>query len=285
MKKKDFIKRLSEMTGLEPDKVVEYINSDNEEIEGLELPELSFFTEDELSAKLKNHANSSSKTFIEMAVKDARNKYDLVFEGKNMDNLVVAAMEKARDESKEEIENLKKKPNEQLLEKDKIIEGLRDSVKKIETEKQNEVERLTASINKMKSDNFINSVIPTNLDTPLSQSDVSVLFRNDHGIKEENGVMVFTDKQGNVLRNEKTQDPLKSDEVVNNWLTMKNITIKDVEGRGGDNDAGNIGKLRIKNIKTTNDFNKYCKENNIPDRERHKALIEIRKENPEFILE
>lgn len=284
MKKKDFIKKLSDMTGIKAKDLVEHINSEEEEIEGLELPDLQFFTEEELESRLKNHGSKSGNTAIEMAVKDARNKHEFEFEGKTIDNLVEAAMNKGRAESAEEIEQLKGEPNTQLEEKDGIIETLKKNLKQAEEDKQVEVEKLNNKLGSIESNNMIASLIPDKLDTELSSNDILVLFKNDRSTKKEDDVIVFTDAQGNVLRDDKSQDPLPGKQVMSDWLTEKNIKVQNDDGRGGDDEHGNK-TLSTKGIKTTEDFYNYCKDNNVPNRERAELLTEIQKENPEFALD
>lgn len=282
MKKVDFLKTLSELTGIEAEKIVEHVTSEEEELEGVEIAEKHIFTEDELTARLKNHGSKSGVTAVEMAVKDARNDFELEFEGKTIKNLVNAAMEKAKTNA---LEEAKIKPNEQLAEKDKVIDGLRKSIIKIEEEKDAKITELSKSISTMQEDNVISSLIPTNLDTPLSNSDLKVLFRNEFGTKKnDDGKLVFTDKSGEILKDEKTQEPLSGKVVIDQFLETKNIKVKNGSGRGGDDD--NIDtKVSLGNIKTTKDFYDYCAENKVSDREQVKLLTEIQKENPDFALE
>jgi len=283
MKKQDFLQKLSELTGIEVTKITEAINSEEEEIEGIEIPEKHIFTDDELEARLKNHASKSGNTFIEMAVKEARNSHELEFEGKTVDNLVKAALEKGKADG---IAEAGKKPNDLIAEKDKIIEKLQSNLEQSEAATQQKIDDLNNTIKSMKSESMVNSIIPDNLDTPLTKSDLAVLFKNDYQIKEEETGIVFTDRNGNVLRKEKTQEPMTSEEVIEQWMTAKNIKTKNDDGRGGDDDKTKVdGKLSVKGIKSTTDFYDYCEKNNIPSREYSKVLVEIQKESPEFMLD
>ena len=112
MKKQELIKYLSDTTKIDAKKLAEVLSSDKDEIE-LELPEVHVFTNEDLQERLTNHAKISSKTFIEMGVKEARNdlkeKYGVDFEGKTIPNLVAAAIEAG--EKKANV-----KPNEKINE-------------------------------------------------------------------------------------------------------------------------------------------------------------------------
>lgn len=285
MKKEDFINILSERTGIQSEKIIEYINSENEELEELEVPNVNLFTDEELTARLKNHVDISKPTIIEMAIKERRNdlkeKYGVDFEGKNLDNLVNAAIEAGEKLGLKKGEG---KPNEQIDEKNKIIEKLQKNLMDIEAQKEDAVSSLKSRIDQMEINTYLNSLIPDNLDTSLSKKDLGVLFSSDVNSKKENGKVLFF-KNGEILRDDKTQDALSGEQVMINWLSNKGIKQKESKsGRGEINEPGKIKKTKLSGIETTDDFRKYCKENNIPANEQIKVLKEIREEKPDFYL-
>lgn len=276
MRKDELLSIMSERTGLEATKIAEIVNSESEEIEGVEIPTLHVFDENQLGERLKNHVELSKPTLIEMAIKEARKNNGLEFEGKTIDNLVNAAIEKGKKEAG-------LKPNEALQEKETMIENLRKSIQQIEQEKENELNRIKGELSIVQTNQYLNSIIPDGLDTPLSKSDLSILFKNDIQIVEKDGKKQFV-KNGDIMRDAKTQNPLDAQTVINNWLSEKNITVKtEQKGRGGKNETGNTS-TSLDSIETTQDFYNYCKENNISRKDQSNLIVEIRKNNPNFFL-
>lgn len=279
MKKQELIKYLSDTTKIDATKLAEVLSSDKDEID-LELPEIHVFTSEELQERLTNHAKISSKTFIEMGVKEARNdlkeKYGVDFEGKTIPNLVAAAIEAG--EKKANV-----KPNEKINELNGIIERLQGSLKTVEGEWQGKYQSLEQKHNEMVNAMYIEGLIPSNLDTQLNRKKVAALFGLDRKVKVEDGQRVFTDVNGNILRDGKTQKPLSEKEVMESWLNESGFKVKAEGGRGGGNETGQ-GKTSLSDIKSNEDFYKYCKDNNVPRSEWGKTLTEIQKTNKDFQL-
>jgi hypothetical protein len=211
-----------------------------------------------------------------MAIKEARKNNGLEFEGKTIENLVKAAIEKGKSEAGV-------KPNEALKEKEQMIANLQKTIEEIEQQKENELNKLKGELTQVQTNQFLNSLIPDNLDTPLSKSDLSVLIKNDIQIIEKDGKKQFV-KNGEILRDSKTQNPLDGKTVINNWLSEKNIMEKQEQsGRGGKNEPGKLN-TKLESIESTDDFYNYCKENNISRQDQPKIITEIRKTNPNFFL-
>jgi len=278
MKKQDFLNTLAERSGIDATKIVEIINSENEDID-IELSNVNLFTDDELTDKLKNHVSISKPTLIEMEIKNARNDFELEFEGKTMKNLVNAAIEKGKAEAGI-------KPNEKIKEQESIIQKLKSNIDQLENDFNSKLTAREKEVNNLKADYLIQNMIPDGLDTPLSKKDITTLFKAENTVKNEDGKMVFADINGEIYRNDKTLNILDSKDVVNNWLANKGIKMKSTNGRGLGNDNGkNIGKTKLGNISNSDEFYKYCKENDIPDRDRYKLIPQIQEENPDFVLE
>lgn len=276
MKKTDFIQVLADRTGLKADDITSAITSEQDEIE-LTVSEVHLFNDEQLADRLKNHVEKSKPTILEMAIKDARNTLGLEFEGKTIENLAKAAIEKGKKEAGV-------KPNEALAEKETIIEKLRQSIIDIEAGKETEVNQWKDKYSKAQINQFVNGMIPDNLDTPLSKKDLATLFKNDINVVEQDGKKVF-EKNGEILRDIKTQNPLTESLVIENWLTEKGIKMKSTEsGRGEGNTRGNTSPTKIDGIETSEDFYKYCSENKIPQNEQAKLLAEVRKTKSNFYL-
>jgi hypothetical protein len=281
MKKVDFIKKLSDLTGVEAKKIVEAITAEAEEIEGLELPTLHVFTDDDLATRLINHVKISTPTIIEQAIKDARNnlkeKHGLTFEGKTLENLVATSIEAGRKEA-----NVK--PNEKITELEGVIKTLQANLGKVEGEWKGKYTELDGKHKATQRSMYVKSILPTDLDTTLPHDKLVALMGMDIQVDEEDGKRVFKDASGNVLRDAKTQNPLPAETVVSQWLEQNNIKRKAVPGRGGDNDHGNAG-ANIAGIKSTEDFYSYCEKNNIPKIDYGKTLVEVQKVIPDFRLQ
>ena len=95
MKKTDFLNKLSELTGVEVEKITEIVTTESEDIEGIELPQLHVFSEEQLEDRLITNVKKSTPTIIEQAIKGERDKikdkFNITFEGKTIDNLVATA--------------------------------------------------------------------------------------------------------------------------------------------------------------------------------------------------
>lgn len=282
MKKADFLKVLADRSGLPVEKITEFVTSENEEIEAT-IQDVHIFTNEQLEDRLKNHANASSKTFIEMAIKDARNKLvekygqEAMFEGKNIDNLVAKVMELGKKEAGT-------KPNDKIIELEGVIKKLQETQGTLESEWKTKYDVLEQKHASLKDSMFIRSIIPNNLETNLSHDKIAALFNLDIKTKEENGQRIFTDVNGNVFRDSKTQNPLSEKEVVQSWLETNGFKMKQTDGRGEGNQHGNLAGS-ISTIKSTEDFYNYCKQNNVPSSEYPKILREVQKTTPDFLLE
>lgn len=275
MKKSELLSAMSERTGLDATKIAEIINSESEEIEGVELPELHVFNKEQLSERLKNHVDISKPTLIEMAIKEARNSLGLEFEGKTIENLAKAAIEKGKKEAGA-------KPNEALAEKDSIIEKLQKTIQDVENDYKTKLETKEGELSQIRTNQNIYGLIPDNLDTQLSKKDLAILFKNDIQIVEQDGKLLYQQK-GEVLRDAKTQNPLSGEMVINNWLAEKNIMTKqENKGRADGNSKPKTTSLDA--ITTSAEFYSYCDANNIPRSEQPELMKKIRETNSNFFL-
>ncbi|WBC28460.1 hypothetical protein RPMD05_74 [Rhodobacteraceae phage LS06-2018-MD05] len=275
MKKDELLSIMSERTGLEATKIAEIINSENEEIEGIELPQLHVFDENQLSERLKNHVDISKPTLIEMAIKDARNKLGLEFEGKTIENLAKAAIEKGKQEAGI-------KPNEALKEKDSIIEKLQKTIEDVENDYKTKLETKETELSQIRTNQNIYSLIPDNLDTNLSKKDLAILFKNDVQTVEQDGKLLYK-QNGEVLRDAKTQNHLSGEAVINNWLSEKNIMAKQ-ENKGRADGNSKTKTTNLDSITTSAEFYAYCDANNIPRSEHPEIMKKIRETNSNFFL-
>jgi len=280
MKKQDFINKLSELTKIEVKDLTEAITSESEDVD-IEFQELSIFTREELEQRDINLGKKAGNTGIEIAVKNARNEYELEFEGKTIPNLVKAAIEKGKQEA-----NVK--PNEKIKELESQTEKLRENILTIEKERD-EYKNQTVSIkNDYNMTTTIAGLIPKDVEMPWNAKELNLIYKNNREITTDEDGKQIIKINGEVQRNPKTAEPITVEEDMKTWIEEKTKGMVSVKrGRGeGDRNPRSGGNIEIKGIQTTADFNKYCEENEIKNfDDKAQLLKEIKKENKEFILE
>jgi hypothetical protein len=275
MKKADLLKKLSDLTKIPADKLKEIITSDAEDVD-VELDELHVYTEDELAALKMNMNKETTKTAIEMAVKEQRNFLketfgdDFDFQGKTMANLVETAIKAG--EKKAGV-----KPNEQIAEKDKIINNLKQTVQSLETEKNQVIVEKDRILMDYDINSTITKAIPSDIETIWTSDEISELFKKRYEVVLEDGKKVVK-QNGEILRDKKTQDPIAVDSVVSSWLIEKGVTRKQASGRGeGDNKPkGGNGHSDYKSVEDIADDSKLTNEQKI------EATRKFFKENPTY---
>ena len=272
MLKTEDIQKLSELTKIKVEDLTNAINAE-EETALVFTDDIEVFTKTELETRDINNAKKAGKTAVEIAVKNARNDNEFEFEGKTIENLVKAAIEKGKAEAGV-------KPNEALKEKDNQIEALKKTIGTIEIERDNAINETSTIKKDYKYTSTMSGVLPA--DVGWSAKEMTLLFKSDHEIVEVDGVEMVK-KDGETLRDSKTQDPLKVADVMKTWVETKVGNKPKLGGRGG-NDQTPKPVSDIASIKTDADFDKYCEENKITQNDdKVKLLTEVRKNNPEFV--
>jgi hypothetical protein len=275
MKKVDLMKKLSDLTKIPADKLTEIVTSEVEEVE-VELAELHVYTDEELESLKINMNKETTKTAIEMAVKEQRNYLketfgnDFDFQGKTMANLVETAIKVG--EKKAGV-----KPNEQLQEKDKIINQLRENIQTLETEKNQVVDEKNRFLMDYEINSTITKAIPTDLETIWTSDEISELFKKNYQVVVEEGVKVVK-KNGETLRDKKTQSPLPVEAVVSTWLLEKGVTKKTAQGRG-EGDGKGKGDARSE-FKSVADIVTYAEEKGLSNEQQVELTRKFYKDNP-----
>jgi hypothetical protein len=277
MKKNDLMKKLSDMTKIPADKLQEIITSDAEDVD-VELAELHIYTDDELESFKKNMTSEASKTAIEMAVKEQRNLLkeaygtEFDFQGKTMTNLIDAALKAG--EKKAGV-----KPNEQLLEKEKIISQLKENLLQLESEKVQVLNDKNQIVLDYEINSTITKAIPSDIESIWAPEEIADLWKKNHQIVIEDGKKMVK-KNGEILRDKKTQDPLPVDSVVATWLLEKGVTKKQAQGRGdGDKKQKQGDSQQFKNVGEIVD---YALENNLPNEKQVELTRQFYKDNPNY---
>lgn len=204
---------------------------ENEEEVAIELTEDLVIRTKEEEDSFTNNIKTEAKTAgVEMAIKGVRNDMGLDFEGKTMDNLLGAYKDKVLIDAKDELGE----PDKKISELNTDLEKVRGNL----ATRDEEITTLKTQMQNSNDNNFIDSqllaLMPDNL--TLSKSDALTLFKSKHVIElGENKALVFK-KDGEVMKNETTRDPLPSKDIINSFSTP---FLKKAEGGGGGgNDPG-----------------------------------------------
>jgi hypothetical protein len=282
MKKSDLFKKLSEQTKIDVETLTKALTSDQEEIE-IEFPEVHVFTQEELNTRDLNTAKAGNKAAVEIAIKHKRDelkeKYgdEFDFQGKTMENLIEAAIKAGKKEAGV-------KPNEQLIEKEKVIKNLQETVTKLEQEKNDAVSNMTQFEFNYKVDSTLIKKVPQLENSPFSADEYITLWKKDHSPVLVDGVLTFK-KNGEIARDPKTQTPITIESGFETWFNEKGLMGQQRQGRGeGDDKRGGTG-LKHSDIKSGSDYYKYVEEQKLGTTEKVKLLNEIMKENPQFELD
>lgn len=196
----------------------------------IEIPSLKIYTEEEETARIENERKTAREIGVEIAIKGAKNKFGLQFEGKTIDNLL-------ENYSKKVIQDANISPDKKVQELTSDLEKLRGINSTIE----NQFNEFKATVIKKEGEREIDSLILTKIpqNTTIPTKDVLHLFKyNFQAEKNEGGIIEFK-KDGVVLKNEKTLNPLTAEEVINSFVTPY---LKKPEGGAGGGDEAGGGK-------------------------------------------
>lgn len=203
----------------------------NEEGVDIALPVLKTFTDDEHAELLSNFKKEHKVTGVEMAVKEARDEHGLDFQGKTIGNLLDAFKAKSLADSSKE-------PNEIIsgLQADKAalqeaVTGWDTKYTTLQTEHTQEKER--SSINEL-----ISSKISAKGDYTIPLKDAVTIFKANHSFEKLDGLLVFKDIQGEVIKDER-RTPVTIDSMVDAWAPT--YIKQNTGGRGGEDEAGKGG--------------------------------------------
>lgn len=196
----------------------------------IEIPTLRIYTEEEENTRLENERKNAKIAGVEMAVKEARNKFGLQFEGKTIDNLL-------EHYSKKVIQDANISPDKKVQELTADLDKMRGNYTSIESQ----FNEFKANVAKKDGEREIDSLILTKIpqNTTIPTKDVLQLFKYNFQVeKNESGIVEFK-KDGVVLKNEKTLNPLSVDEVLSSFVTPY---LKKPEGGAGGGDEAGAGK-------------------------------------------
>lgn len=269
MLKKEALKMFKDL-GIDTKKLIEAIKAE-EEVD-FAMPEINNLTEDQLAERDKNTIIAAKPTIfkegkeagIEIANKAVIKKFNLTdVDTKDIDK-VTAALEgsvaKGDTGLKEQIT---------LLQKDKL-----------KLEADIEIERNVAKA--VTFDNDLIGYFPANRTADLTDKERLLLVKSNLQFKELDGVKVV-EKDGVVLRNKTTQEPVPYKDAVATLFTEKKwVSEKGGGGRGGDDNNGGGGGGIKTYSKAIEQFVKDKPEGNPMSPEATRYVSAIAKETTDF---
>jgi hypothetical protein len=182
------------------------------------------FSEDEnFLTYQRNFAEEQKTAGKEMAIKEARNKYGLDFQGKTMDNLVASAMAKAEAEATVD-------PNKKVEQYKGDIDGLREQINSITSER----DQFKGQIDQIKSDYSLERTlfgqVKNDDNYSLPADDMVALYKMKTQLGFDEGSHVILTPSGDPLK-----DSLKNPISVENHFSefTKNYLKTPTGGTGG----------------------------------------------------
>lgn len=224
-------------------------------------------TPDEDNRFVENMKKAARTEGLEIAVKKARETLGLSFEGKTIDNLVTAVVEKTKAETGTSESEVVKKLEAKVREKS---EALTSALSKA-TEAENNVKSLRSSF---KIDKALDSFIPKN--TVLPVEDVKVILKSRLKFSEnETGVIEAFNLDGTPIQNPTTRDNLPVKDVIEDFFRTNTHYVKETGGGAGGSDStkgGAGGKMSIEDFNTSMIDKGYAPNSKEYDAELNKAI-------------
>lgn len=227
---KQLIQSIAKTYGISAEDLTAKLTS--EEPQELELAG-QLFTDAELQSRDSGKYNEGKKVGQERTVKDLKQKYGYELDGvKDIEGFMSHHEEQLKSKysknSNERVKELESDLTKQKQAYEQELENLKNS--------NND---LLGKYKKQASNNVLLSIIPEN--TSIKKEAIVTLFNTDYELEHENGVTLVK-KNGEILKDPKTTDPLKVNDVFNDWLIKENYIAKP-NGRGNGNDFGKNGKI------------------------------------------
>lgn len=236
----------------------------------IEIPELSVYDAAELETLKNNEYKNGKEKGVEMAVKDAKEKLSLDFQGKSIDGLLSSYQKKVLEDARIE-------PAEKVKELNEKVTTLQNTVKEYETklaEKDNEVVSTKVNSELYKHIPQLGENGPA-----LGQDDVIQLMKlKGYEFKFEEGKIVPY-KDGRQMQ-DKMSNPLQAKDVVDTFMKeTKLVTSQPApSGRGGTSNAPSNKPGSLKELK-----DQFAAQNKSTlGVEFKQAVDQAVKDNPEF---
>lgn len=187
--------------GLNKESFIEAMQSESEvELEfskpTLEAFSPDAFADDEKFQTFKRNFSEEQKTAgREMAIKDARNKYGLEFEGKTIDNLVNAVTAKVESEATAE-------PDKKLQQYKGDIDSLKGQIESIQLERDQFKGQISEIQSNHKLERTLYGKVKDESNYSIPADDLVALYKMKTNIGIEEGSHVLYEPNGDILKND-----------------------------------------------------------------------------------
>lgn len=180
-----------------------------------------------------NLKNESKKAGVEIAVKEARAKLGLEFEGKNIDKLIEAVQIKVLEDAKIE-------PEEKLKNALKDIDTLKGTIGTLTNEKDQTVKAFESYKTDLTIKDVLSKSLPDNLSLP--KDDMILIIKNRMSFDtDEKGNVIVKDNNGEVIKNTTTLDPKPVNEVITLFFDENKSYLQNTAGGAGGSDSTTKG--------------------------------------------
>ena len=200
----------------------------------VEIPDLKIFTNEEDEARINNLKTQFHTAGREIAIKTAREQHGLDFQGKTIDNLLDSYKAKVLAEAKVEPNT---KIEELMQDNGKLKSNIATLEQTLETTKKSiQIENQSRLINEKISSSITGELI-------LPKEDIITIFKSKYATEITDDNKVVFKKDGEVLKNERTLDPLGVEDVMKGFLTpyIKGAT----GGAGAGDNTGGAGQSNL----------------------------------------
>jgi hypothetical protein len=199
----------------------------------VEIPELEVFTKSDYSARIENLKTTFQKQGQDFMIKEFKEKKNLDFEGKGLDKLIEVSIQNALQEAK--------------IEPDAKSKNYLQDIEKLQSNlsiKDKEIEELKMSFESKENDRYINDYISKkiNFETSIPKEDVISLLRAKMEFKKD-GDNILTLKNGEILKNQTTLNPLSLDEALIDVLPAYAKQVTGGKGAGDQTGQSKTGTM------------------------------------------
>jgi hypothetical protein len=224
--KKEHITKLAALVKIDEKLLSEAIAATEEK--DIVIPEdLQVLTKVEVETRDRNKYNEGKTAGTEMVVKDIKTKHNLAIESNDPEKLVEAIGKKA-------VEDAKIAPDEQVKEKNKLI----DQWKQKATDAEKKVTELEGSITGLAVDNKLRGLLPKERGDILTDDEYLTSVKSKFRLETKEGREVLVDiATGEVLRDKVKLEPVLPAEAINGYFTERKWLV-DPKGGGGQGGRG-----------------------------------------------
>ncbi len=256
---------------IDVDKLIAAIKDDNEV--DFEVPEMEVMKKEDLEARDNNKISEGKK----LGEKEGESK------GKELAAKAFRKKFALEDSVGNDIDKVVEAVNTKLATGD---EGLKQQISLLQKDKETLQSEKAALENKAKQaafDSQLISTFPANRVTDLKDSERLALLKMDLTFEEVDGKSVVK-RNGEILRDKTTQNPLSISQVVSEYFSERKwVAQAATGGRGGNDNTMGAG---LSGVKKYSDFSEKWKAEN-PDKnelslEFQDALMKHAKETPDF---